>query len=349
MLSLMPPTHTPSDDILDILQKERFAIGTQRVHSPHAWSAIALVLMGAVLGVALVANRSGEIESVRAATTITAATCNQADVQSAINQAQSGDTVQVPAGSCSWTNGVVITKAIRLLASGAVTITDNYTAAADLVAITESSAGNIRISGFTWVKGTGPNTSYGNAVIGMNMGTNGKPILIDGNTFMMSTTGGSIRASTNRGVIWNNIFKGQIAAPGYSNNASALRHKGAPASSWKTAANYGTADTNGTANLYFENNTLNLLMEGIDVDDNARPVIRYNAIENSVVGHHGNDTSATGGRYSEIYNNTFVWNPAGGGLNIPPNNNGFIVLRGGSSLIHDNSIQNINSQAWGNK
>src|SRR3989344_6423628 len=120
MLSLMPPTHTPSDDILDILQKERFAIGTQRVHSPHAWSAIALVLMGAVLGVALVANRSGEIESVRAATTITAATCNQADVQSAINQAKDGDVVQIPAGTCSWTNAVTITnKTIILQGAGA--------------------------------------------------------------------------------------------------------------------------------------------------------------------------------------------------------------------------------------
>lgn len=36
------------------------------------------------------------------AATITAASCSAADVQAAINQAQDGDTVVVPAGTCSW-------------------------------------------------------------------------------------------------------------------------------------------------------------------------------------------------------------------------------------------------------
>src|SRR5262249_52141892 len=72
-------------------------------------------------------------------------------------------------------------------------------------------------------------------------------------------------------------------------------------------------------------------------------------IENSGLIHHGADTSGTGARYSEVYNNTFVWNPNGGSLDLPPNENGFIGLRGGTSLIHDNVIPNIISGAWGDK
>ena len=40
------------------------------------------------------------------ANTITANSCNTADVQSAINSAAGGDTVAIPAGTCAWTTGV---------------------------------------------------------------------------------------------------------------------------------------------------------------------------------------------------------------------------------------------------
>jgi hypothetical protein len=42
------------------------------------------------------------------ANTVTAASCNTSDVQSAINSAAEGDTVNIPAGTCSWTSGVTI-------------------------------------------------------------------------------------------------------------------------------------------------------------------------------------------------------------------------------------------------
>jgi hypothetical protein len=42
------------------------------------------------------------------ANTFTAASCNTSDVQSAINSASEGDTVLIPAGSCTWTSGVTI-------------------------------------------------------------------------------------------------------------------------------------------------------------------------------------------------------------------------------------------------
>jgi hypothetical protein len=171
----------------------------------------------------------------------------------------------------------------------------------------------------------------------------------------MGESGNSIRATTNKGVIWNNTFTGQIYGSGgkgcYCNNASALRHKTAATmnSSWSTRSFFGMADVNGDQNLYFESNTLRLMQEGIDVDDNARTIIRYNTLENSAVIHHGADTSGSGGRYSEIYNNKFVWNPNAGGVDLPPNVNGFIGIRGGTTLVHDNEIPDIAGPAWGDK
>ncbi|MEM7816251.1 MAG: hypothetical protein QXN71_03970, partial [Candidatus Aenigmatarchaeota archaeon] len=44
------------------------------------------------------------------ATTITAASCNQEDVQAAIDQAQDGDTVLVPEGECVWGNSIRLNK-----------------------------------------------------------------------------------------------------------------------------------------------------------------------------------------------------------------------------------------------
>jgi hypothetical protein len=40
--------------------------------------------------------------------TLTAASCNTSDVQAAINSAAEGDTVNIPAGTCTWTSGVTI-------------------------------------------------------------------------------------------------------------------------------------------------------------------------------------------------------------------------------------------------
>jgi hypothetical protein len=54
------------------------------------------------------------------AATQTAASCNSTDVQAAINSAAEGDTVLIPAGSCSWTSGVNISgKGIVLQGAGA--------------------------------------------------------------------------------------------------------------------------------------------------------------------------------------------------------------------------------------
>jgi hypothetical protein len=142
-----------------------------------------------------------------------------------------------------------------------------------------------------------------------------------------------------------------LSGPNCFNNAGALRHKpGGLTTSWTTPSTFGTRDTHGDQNLYFEDNTLLDVLEGVDVDDNARLVFRYNHVTNSGFMHHGADTSGTGARYSEVYNNTFAYDTTVRcSPDLPTNMNGFIFLRGGTSLIHDNVLPNIRSGAWGDK
>jgi hypothetical protein len=57
--------------------------------------------------------------SIGAAATIDAANCSSAAVQAAIDQASDGDTVTIPAGTCSWSSGVTIKgKGIKLKGGG---------------------------------------------------------------------------------------------------------------------------------------------------------------------------------------------------------------------------------------
>src|SRR5262245_33410925 len=88
-----------------------------------------------------------------------AASANYVDVKDCITVAVNGDTITVPSGSATWTSNLSISKFLKLIASGTVTITDN-TVGGDpdagggpsLITITESTAGNTKIQGFTFVQ-----------------------------------------------------------------------------------------------------------------------------------------------------------------------------------------------------
>jgi hypothetical protein len=289
----------------------------------------------------------------------TAVSANQIDVSDCLAAAVNGDTISVPAGSATWTSTFTITKFVKLIASGTVVITDN-SAGGDpgagggpsLIAITESTAGNTKIQGFMFVQGSGVHLGAA-GIIAMNIATNGKPILVTGNTFTQRSSGNSIVAHTNRGVIWGNTFTGVLVGGACLNDASAVRHKISNlTSSWTSASSYGTADTNGDQNLYFETNNVTNVFQAIDVDDNARTVVRFNTMTNASVVHHGTDTGGgNGGRYSEVYSNNFIYDqtPQATCGGLPANLTNLITLRGGTSLIHDNVIPALSSQAWGSK
>lgn len=317
--------------------------------------------------------------------TLTAATW--ADIQTCHDGATNGDTITYTGGNTTMSvdaNALAITKYVKIIASGTPIITDG-TSGGDagsgggpsLITITESTAGSTRLDGFIFQKGAG-NCSGFPTTTGVHCGTsgmvkivntvNGKPVLITGNTFHQGRTGNSIVANTNRGVIWNNTFTGNFefaatetcsSPPGNyncncANSSSALRHK--PSSlttSWTTASNFGSADTAGDLNLYFEHNIIQYMAESIDIDDNGRTVVRFNDFTNGGTLTHGVDTSGVyGGRSAEIYNNTWTVdtnNQADCGGFYPGQPNAGFGLRGGTVLAISNVLPDPTGPAWGPK
>ncbi len=290
----------------------------------------------------LVASLAGRLAA-RQANTVTAASCSQAAVQAAIDGAVSGAVVVVPNGSCSWTGTVTISgKAIKLqgASQGGVLITHN-SPSAPLLEIGESTGGLIEISQFSFVGGTGDRQ----ATIRTNPTTGGRPILIHHNSWMGSIS--AIRAGTHRGVIFQNAMN----ANGLDRSFVQCQQQSLGLSDWESPHTIGTADTNGENNLYVEDNVITgVPLQAFDSDANCRIVIRYNTMAGSAITSHGPDTGPYGNRHTEVYNNTFTFDPGPDCWTLPTGaQDYFIFIRGGVWVVTDNVIPDLVSCALGNK
>ena len=276
------------------------------------------------------------------AATITAASCTRSAVQAAINSAAPADTVVVPDGSCAWTAGVIIdSKPIHLKAQnpGGTTLINNA-GQAPLIDINEAVSGTISVSHFAFVGGSG--VAH---VILVSAMPNGKPALIHDNSFTGSIN--AIRMETNRGVIWSNTINTNKLDKSFVQ----CKPEGLGIASYESPPTMGTEDLTGQANLYVEDNTIvRVPLQSFDPDGNCRIVIRYNTFDNSGMSSHGPDTGPYGVRHFELYNNTFSFTNFGDcdgsqTVALPY----LFFIRGGSGVIADNVIPNLQSCAWGDK
>jgi hypothetical protein len=281
------------------------------------------------------------------AATITAASCSRTDVGNAVSSAADGDIVVVPNGNCGWSSPLTISgKGIHLKGQtkGSVNISHNA-GSANLITVSTDASHNVEVSNLTFLAGT----ASGSAEYLYVTGSGGRPAFVHDNYFRsVNFTVDCIRWGAPGGVIWNNTFE-SLDADG--SNSGCLQIKAdAMSNSWSTASTMGTADTTGTANVYVEDNTFKkILVQSVDVDDNQRAVIRHNLFDNSGFVYHGADTSPSGVRHVEVYNNTFVFTPSGSGYNYPLNLNWWVYIRGGSGVWTDNVMPDISSGYWGNK
>ena len=103
------------------------------------------------------------------ATTRVAASCNQKDVQAAIDTAFPGDTVLIPTGSCVWSSRLSITKYLIVKAAETrkTIITDNSPNLSNLIEIMEDSAGSTRLVGLTFVQGTAVHANPNGVIWGL--------------------------------------------------------------------------------------------------------------------------------------------------------------------------------------
>jgi hypothetical protein len=251
------------------------------------------------------------------AATHTAATCNASDVQTAINAAAAGDTVVIPAGTCSWTTQVSWTAPANVILQGAgsqttlgggdaTVIVDNYASNNPLLSITTPSvAGStFRIFGITFQGGAGSVKQAG--VVGVR--GNNQNFRLDHNHFNLSTygAGGQIGVRFTGwvyGVMDHNLCDGN----GGVNECVNVWTDGYGGSSFGDG---GWADVTafGTANFVFvENNTFNGGLYADDCDDGGREVFRYNIVNNAQTQTHptGSAPRFRGCRAKETYQNTF--------------------------------------------
>lgn len=270
------------------------------------------------------------------ASTLNAKSCAQADVSSAISSAAVGDTVQVPTGSCSW-SGLVIAKSIYLKGSGVgnsnITLSGNNT-------VTKQSNGIICISDFSFSKNNGGNESKGWTVNGSWKNT--EPVIFQDNSFVINQSG-LFRLEVAGGVIIaRNTFTG-----GWDDSFIQPKDDNDSGNSWGMADTMGIKDATGKINHYIESNTFyGGTNQGIDCDDSARCVYRYNKLTYSSFNTHGMATSPKGVRHFEVYNNEFIHN---GETSQIANQSWAIWIRGGTGVIYNNNIANIAGSYWGDK
>ena len=246
-------------------------------------------------------------------------TPDQASVQTCINNASNGDTVNVSAGSASWTS-VTLSKDITLNGAGqGVTSGLPITAAGGVTTSCSSSGTCIDVSGgnpaFTITLSTSGNTRINNfAFLVENNGNLPHTIEINGN---WPTSYGLIwendTFTVNNGTVIDNYLPGGVIFSGITFNGNwndffmTIKDDSSYVS-WTTYADtIGNRDTTGLYNNYIENSTFNGGSNGVlDCDDNCRMVLRHNTFnESGGFNSHGDDSSPVGMRHFEIYDNSF--------------------------------------------
>jgi len=211
----------------------------------------------------------GQVEK---ASIIHAASCSYADVSAAIASAQSGDTVMIPVGHCTWSSGLTITKGIYLLGAGDNATKITCTSSGNYVITYQPSnlSGNhpFRVSGFTFDMADQSNGIKLNVAHSSDL-TIQTNIRIDHNTFV-NTQGQAIWNNGMRGVIDNNLFS-DIVYP--IRNPLSYRNGGEWWDNWEGII-FGSAGNN----MYFEDNIFTGVTAIMDCQYANRFAFRYNTV-----------------------------------------------------------------------
>ncbi|MGZ3794202.1 MAG: hypothetical protein ACXVCP_17765 [Bdellovibrio sp.] len=276
---------------------------------------------------------------------VSANSCSYADVSTAVTAAAPGDTVTVPAGSCTWNSTLAIDKGISLLGSGigntiiANGMTDNFPFLISYNPFDKAANLLFRVSGFTFSlnpTSSGISLSSGNTLILQTK------IRVDHNKFFFSSPQGFadnhylVHAGV-KGVVDNNDF-GPAWYPMRTPNSpiTSPNSTGGGVNEWDNWQGiiFGAADNN----LWFEDNTFSIGNTGngyniTDCQEGGRYAYRYNTIK----------TSGSGGQLFDMHGNNppYGWSCMGGeiyGNNIT-GDGGYQLIdqRGGRTFLFFNN------------
>ena len=262
-------------------------------------------------------------------------TPDYASVSSCIAAASSGDTINVSAGSATWTSQLSIKKNVHLIGPGKDNLTITHGYAGALINITLTSDVTVRISGIYFTQSTNRN---GYSTIQVNGKTDGSfaytKVRIDNNKFEKGTRAVTVNGWV-EGLIDNNTFVNCNIAVGVNGDNTY---------SWNRPIVAGTKYA-----LFVEDNTF-IVNNSTDQEPNeqvylqegARTVVRYNTFDGSTYTNgnsfffdsHGNwgTVSGTpqyrGQPITEVYNNKMTGHHSYGPMDF----------RGGSLLWHHNAV-----------
>jgi hypothetical protein len=271
--------------------------------------------------------------------TINAASPSATDVQAAINTANSGDTVIIPAGSATWSSTITVS-GITLIGGGGTggttTITEG-SSAGPILSVNAVAGHSTTVENFTWIEQNASarlmtfscssnafwrfcsnNVSCNNGLWIYNSGEGSG--LVDNNNFTFGT-----------GDTWN------IWGP--QNNAQVCGSGGDYIGNWAYGVNYGA-----TNYVYVEHNSVTSTDTGASRPDgplegyqSAKFVVRYNTFTNcGIGGWHGTDSGGLISPHSyEIYGN-YCWYTA-----AVPQWDVCFDSRGGTGLVYSNTIAGV--------
>jgi hypothetical protein len=284
------------------------------------------------------------------AATIQASSCGRDQVAAAVNSAKDGDTVLVPAGTCTWTSTLSITdKSITLQGAGIgqTVIIDGipvvgydpkpYLLSWKTKNSGGSPAGFTRLTGFTFDGGNAGNNAIDQGNAGhLSFWGNSHQLRVDHNRFIPTRSAAARFHGNLTGVVdHNQLDLGTNFRFGFY-----VHHE-----SWNDVGDYGdnsfaTDNRWGSPDfLFFEDNTFKQIWGGyiyaVDGWAGARVVHRKNTFIDAVWANHGLETGGRprSMRAAEVYQNTFTMTENGVGF---PSAIGF---RGGTGMVWGNTTQ----------
>lgn len=254
------------------------------------------------------------------AATKAAASCSYADVSSAISSVALGDTVTVPAGTCTWSSTLNINKGISLIGAGVGNTVIKSSASGFLIIYKPANPSLnplMRISGMTIDLGGGARSAIGlypgytksnfpSSVIQtkVRVDHNRFQNIAQGSTQIMFINFGGVR-----GVIDNNYFT-QALMTFRANDPTMFDAGTAFWNSWEGVV-FGKPDNN----LYFENNTIYNAGQVTDCISGGRYAFRYNTIyttNGQMFDLHGNNGTGTYACFGgEFYGNNIIGGSSG--------------------------------------
>lgn len=253
-----------------------------------------------------------------------------ADVQAALQAAQPGDTVVVPAGTALWESALYVSAGVTLRGNGignTVIMDGQSQARSALIVVTPEGGMPFRITGFTFAGANGGPSDQSEMIVVLG---DTKGFRIDHNEF---ENGGaySIRIhGAAYGLIDHNLFENPATV------AIAVFDAGAGDESWGLPTNFGGLDA-----VYVESNSFDFVTKGYNAlisVDGARFVFRNDSVSSTaalnarpiiVYGNYPYEYDFyRGTRSFEIYDNRFQ----------SGNSNEGIYIQGGSGVIFDNTF-----------